>query len=77
MQNGGLGKYMAKYFPDHEKINKHTYILTVPVHLHVEGRHETHGAKRSYGQSDDINDIAKEKRVSAPRHPPKKSIDND
>lgn len=68
---------MAKHFPDHEKIKKHTYILTVPVHLRVEDRYVRQDAKLSYAQSDEINDIAKEKRVSAPRHPLKKSIDNE
>jgi hypothetical protein len=77
MQNGGLEEYMAKHFPDHEKTKKHIYTLTVPVHLRVEGRYERQGARQSYGLSDEIKGIAREKKVSAPRHSPKKSIDND
>jgi hypothetical protein len=70
MQNGGLEKQMAKHFPDYKKPKKHIYTLTVPVHLRVEDRHERQSARHSYGLCDEIKDIAREKRVSAPRHLP-------
>jgi hypothetical protein len=77
MQNGGLDKYITKHFPDYEKAKKYIYTLTVPVHLRVKDRHETQDAKLRHGLSDKINGIAKEKRVSAPRHTPKKAIDDE
>jgi hypothetical protein len=76
MQNGGLEKHMAKHLPDHKKTKKHAYALTVPIHLRVEDRYERQGAKQSYCLNDEIKGIAKEKRVSAPRHLAEEPIDN-